>query len=330
KYNFYSTGQARDIINNYLDSEKTKKAREQSELLNDKKDAIVARNKKVADDAQKKQAEVSKKTVDEAKSSTSSFDFGSFGTFVSDVGKGLTSFGFLQYYQPQQALSNLLIRDVFKSNWIEEVDKMFAQGYLGIDHWTSAICRKEFDVAGDSVGMVEVAPGFFQFIGHVEGQRSEKQPMLCEGDEKTCITGTCREEDLRCVDKDNKELNVFLYKFTYGVQAPQDEKLTPQRDEAGAISFNIVVRGRDKVGQLYNRPVEVNNGDKKQEIIVDRKPAEYTSVCIVFFKNPKSFDGNDVKDICVPIAQAQGRFITVPGQAQGGEGTATGKCATCW
>jgi len=254
----------------------------------------------------------------------------SSSSFVGDLVSGLTSFGFLQYYQPQQALSNLLIRDVFKSNWIEEVDKNFAQYYLGIDHVASAICRKEFDVAGDSVGMVEVAPGFFQFIGHVEGQRSEPQPMLCEGDEKTCITGTCREEDLRCVDKNDKELNVFLYKFTYGVQAPQDEKLTPQRDEAGAISFNIVVRGRDRVGQLYNRPVEVNNGDKKQEVIVDLKPAEYTDVCIVFFKNPKSFDGRDVNDICVPIAQAQGRFITTPGQTTGSEGTATGKCATCW
>jgi len=330
---YFTTPDERKALNAYIDSDEYKKARTDFQLLKGKAEEYEASRKKAKEDeaaaAQKGLAAVREAVTDGGPA---------IGAFVSDLFGGIFGGGFLKYYKSEQALSNLLIQDVFKSNWIEEMDQLFAKSYLGIDYWASAICRKEFDVAGDSVGMVEVAPGLFQFIAHVEGQHSEKQPMLCDLDntEKPCgDTGTCRTLDQRCVqDRGNADpaddilLTEILYKFTYAVQAPSDEKLTPQRNEEGAISFNVVLRGPGQPGKLYDKQFELKNGAKEQQVIVARKQAVYTEVCIVFFKKPENFDGKDVRSSCVPITDAEGRLITV-GEGGVAVGTAREPAKIC-
>ncbi|HLD33721.1 MAG TPA: hypothetical protein VJB66_03270 [Candidatus Nanoarchaeia archaeon] len=252
---------------------------------------------------------------------------------------------FFQYYRSQQALSSLLLDKAFKSNWMEDVDKAFAQTHLGIEYWSSDICRKEFDVIGEDVGVIEAAPGIFQFIGHVEAEISEKLPMLC-GEDDTCAEGTCRLLDRQCVDiapSGRKSEDVlkeeYVYKITVGVTAPDDEDLTPNRDEEGAVSFNIIVKGSGKSGTLFNKPIELKGGESFQQVFIETKPStiknvpvQYNEVCLVFTKKAKSYDGKDVDRICNDISIAQMKFITGKDSvAATPQGQAAAQiCPTCW
>ncbi len=230
------------------------------------------------------------------------------------------------------AISNALFGDEWLNKWREDVDKAFAKKYLGVDHWTSEICRQEYDMQGDSVAFVETNQGLFQFIGTVQADRSDAVPLLCNAD-TSCRRGTCRTRDHVCVDNNGNVINEFFYKISYGVVAPNDQKLTPYYDEKGAISFNIVIRGREKTETVFGDFVNLKNGEsaaqkvpkEAQSPILHYSPIVYDEVCILFEKKPVDRKGEPVRQICNPIVAAGGSFVNfrgAQGQAQLSEGPA--------
>ena len=228
----------------------------------------------------------------------------------------------LANYKSRQAISNALFGDAFLNEWRESVDQFFAENYLGIDYWTSEICKDEFDVVGDSVVGIETAEGIFQFLGSIQGERSEQVPLLCNAT-GGCQVGSCRTADNVCVDQNNEIIQQFFYKITYSVVAPSDIKLTPYYDEEGAISFNIIISGPDKTAALFTGFIELDNGASDRNVVVKYSPFTYDRVCIVFDKKAVDRKGDDVDEVCNVITISQKsfqNFVNNPGAAQPGAG----------
>lgn len=238
-------------------------------------------------------------------------------------------FTFLGQYKPYDEVSNLLIGEEHMSEWRTTVDQFFYNEVLGgTDYWTSEICRNEFDVVGDSVALLELPGGIFQFIGTIQAERSEPVPMLCNATGQ-CPKGTCRAADNLCV-QGNTIIQEHFYKITYGVRAPDDDALTPQIDEEGAVSFNIVVSGPEKTSSLFTGFINLNNGDSKRDVIVKYSPTLYNQVCLIFGKKAVNRNGDDIDKICQPIAQSGGSFDNFVNTGQPGGGGGPTFCAECW
>ena len=105
--------------------------------------------------------------------------------------------------------------------------------------------------------------------------------------------------------------------------------MTPSRDEEGAVSFNVVVRGKDRTGTLFTAPIALKNGKSFQQVIIDNKAAIYDEVCIVFTKKAKGYDGKDVDRVCNDIVHAKMKFITRPESRVASEAQLC-TAATCW
>jgi hypothetical protein len=206
-----------------------------------------------------------------------------------------------EFQQGYPFVSTLLLPDTWVSAWREGVDKIFASAYLGAEYQADAICQQEFDIIGGQTAFVQSPNGLIQFLGHIEGDRSDPVPMTCSPD-GSCKRGNCQRNI--CIDDSGSTLTEYFYKITYGVTAPSNDRLTPDVDESGAVSFNIVVTGPDKSAPILPADIELENGEKKKEVIVKYSPNLYEKVCIVFIKQPGGRNGA-VNQVCNDFAQSQ-------------------------
>ena len=196
-----------------------------------------------------------------------------------------------------------------------------------------------------SVAAIEGPGGVVQTIATIQGEHSEKVPMLCpteltceegscdtlrnvcvdeqgqvisKSDEDTkpivcvpqridCPVGECRLKDNLCIE-DGKIVQQFFYKITYAVRAPQDQKLTPYADERGAVSFNIVISGPDRTVTLFEDFYQLNNGEPAKDVIVKYSPFRYDNVCLIFGKKPQGRTGKEVDRVCNPIGVSSKSF----------------------
>ena len=274
----------------------------------------IARDKENEDSRQERQHTVDKKSPP--------IHYSPFGTV----------FGILGAYKPYDAVSNLLIGDEYMSDWRRTVDQWFYNSVLGgTDYWTSQICEQEFDTIGESVAALQLPGGIFQLLAHVEAERSEPVPLLCNPD-GSCVQGSCRTFDNVCVTPPNQTIQQFFYKITYGVTAPSDQALTPYLDEQGAIDFNLVITGPEKTASLFTGFVPLKNGEVKKDVIVKYSSSLYTDICLIFGKKPLNRDGSKVDKICNTLAVSQKSFenFIQTGQAQGSSSGGVSYCSECW
>ncbi len=213
-------------------------------------------------------------------------------------------------YRPYHELSSLLFGREFMSGWRETMDQAFASAYLGVEYWESAVCQGEFGVVGGSVAAIERSGGLVQFIGNIQAERSPPVPLLCSQG-GSCAKGSCRTKDNVCI-LNGQPVQEFFYKISYGVTAPDDEKLTPFADETGAVSFNVVVTGPEKSVPILPAFVEVQNGEVSKDTIVKYSPRLYTKACVVFGKKAVG-RGGEVTEICADIVEGTGSFENAQG-----------------
>lgn len=236
-----------------------------------------------------------------------------FDRFINGQSAAVDIGNKLADYRSRQGISNLLFGKAFLNDWREKLDRNFAKAYLGSEYWASEICANEFDVVGDSVAGIETAGGVFQFIGVAQGERAGGVPLLCD-DTGKCRAGTCRERDNVCLDSAGDLIMQNFYKITYSVRAPADVGLTPYDDEEGAISFNIIVKGKQKTASLFTEFVNLKNGESSASKapvpspILHYSPIVYDEVCLVFGKKPLDRKGNHVNLRCNPIVASGGSF----------------------
>lgn len=133
--------------------------------------------------------------------------------------------------------------------WREGIDKIFSLDNLGIDHWTSAICKHKYDLNKPGVAYTETPAGMLKIQATVNGEKSF--PIK--------VTGRPTE---------------YFYKFTFYVKAmDEDLKFNVYLYEEGQEPYNLF--GSDimlKPGQEYKA-----TGDL---VIRSYSTHNYTQICL--------------------------------------------------
>jgi len=191
----------------------------------------------------------------------------------------------------------------------------------------SAICEGHYDIQPEGTAILKTVSGTYQYVAHIEGEISDrKAPILCKrnpdqeaDDEFICDEGqVCVNEGFCYVDEDQngqadeeKPVEGYMYKITWGTSAPLDETQTLYTDENGvAVSFNVWVYPSDgsKAKPIYRKeanikgPIQLSNGDRDKDLILRYTGKKYGKVCIEWDLKMKSYlDGNEIKEICSPF-----------------------------
>jgi hypothetical protein len=176
----------------------------------------------------------------------------------------LTDFSGLGYY------ATWFMSDEELDRWREAVDKFFAETYLGVEYWESAVCASKIERDQEGIAYVDTRNGLAGVAAHVEGSRSE--PIR---------NGTAIE---------------YLYKITFNVKNG-DWKHDPAALEK--LEFNVYVKG-DRKAKLMKKNKKLDKGDSfgltKGNAFVQYSKYFYDEVCIVFKEVPASWslDGNEL------------------------------------
>jgi len=228
-------------------------------------------------------------------------------------------YSFTNQLKSYPAISQALYGDTeFYKSWRDNADRAFAP-MLGSSWFPSAVCDEEGykrDIeSNEGVAFVKSPSGTYQAVAAVKGERTKQlSPLLCgrNPDEAAkelfiCGEGQVCGEDQLCyadvdedgeadVDKKGKvePLKGYMYKISWAVTAPGDERLTPFVTEKGAaISFNIFI-DKNKDGDvsngiaLYSVPwIELKNGEHDADVLIQfEKDNAFKEVCIKWDKAP--------------------------------------------
>jgi hypothetical protein len=216
------------------------------------------------------------------------------GTIGAQGGLSTQLAAIVAAYQDRTALSSALFGKSGLNKWMETVDEVFAKMNLGVEYWVSDICKKEFDTVGDSTAYIETPGGLVQLIAHVEGEKTAWLPNAQDP---------------------NKQR---FYKLTFGVTAPSDQKMTPQLDEEGAVSFNVILKTSDgKTTYLFINertkkpaPINLKNGASYtasgSSAKVFYSSRNYETISIVFEKKPENREGKEITSISNTIPESTG------------------------
>lgn len=261
------------------------------------------------------------------------------------------------------ALSNLLFGESEGyQEWQRWADQSFAP--LLSSQWApSSFCETEArwnDIEPQGKAVIKTAAGTYQTVASIQMERSpETSPLLCyhnsdpEAEEEwicdkkqVCVDDEfCYADDDRDDEPDDdKPLEGYFYKITWGVSAPQDESYTVFKDENGvAVSFNVWIdnsiddtSGLAALGAvpLYNRagdtiaPIKLENGDSDRDVMVKYSSKLYQEACIVWHQPPSSVsvaarEGAvagiaEIPNVCFPVAvSTEGRLEWESGEEEG-------------
>ncbi|PIZ50789.1 hypothetical protein COY27_05730, partial [Candidatus Woesearchaeota archaeon CG_4_10_14_0_2_um_filter_33_13] len=200
-------------------------------------------------------------------------------------------------------------------DWRGAMDSAFAP-LMFSEAIPSAICESHYDIQPEGTRIMKTVSGTYQYVAHIEGEISDRSaPILCQRNpdnesneeficdkEQVCVEdGFCyQDKDENGQPDEEKPVEGYMYKITWGVSAPQDEKQTPYIDEDGvAISFNVWVYPSDgsESKPIYQNggeiagPIELRNGDRDKDLVMRYTGKNYDRVCIVWDKRMKSYLG---------------------------------------
>jgi hypothetical protein len=238
--------------------------------------------------------------------------------------------------QGWNSISMALLGDTYAKEWSASIDRWFSGMVLNKDYIASSVCYdKHGDISSDSDGFafIETPSGTFQPVASIQAEvLKEETPLLCmisedeEGEvEYVCPSELyCNEEDQFCYKDEGDETpeEGYVYKITWGVSAPYDEALTPYSDENGhSVTFEIVLRtGGDDVS-LYNKPIQLKNGETDHDTFIHYSDSSYKSskFCIDWINPPLTmarqlkdstesglkWGSRGVKDVCFDVVETE-------------------------
>lgn len=198
-----------------------------------------------------------------------------------------------QMYRPLNEISNLLLTSTNNEAWLESVDSFFARNYLGVDYWASDLCRSWFDYEFTEDGnsaVIETPGGMVQFVGRVEGERSDPVPVVCTTDSQcTDLTGDSGVDCTANVcEKNGQVMSEHFYKITYSVIAPADLAQTTSNNEDQALTFNILIKGPSRSVPLFKEMVSVPAGNLVSDFFIQYSSNVYDEVCLLFGEKPRT------------------------------------------
>jgi len=190
--------------------------------------------------------------------------------FFTRIESALTSFRGLGFY------ASFFLSDKELDDLRESVDKIFAENYLGVEYWESALCAANIDRDSKGIAYVDTRIGLAAVAAHIEASRSEE----------------IKKPDVK---------REFLYKITFNVKNG-DWKEDPKALER--MRFNIELRG-EKTNKVLKSDKSLGRGETFGKIgssaIVQFSNFQYNEICILFDEVPYSWSLKD-KKLCNKIS----------------------------
>jgi hypothetical protein len=232
-------------------------------------------------------------------------------------------------------------------NWVKDADNFFSTSVLGVEYYESKICEEYlFKIdTGENIAVIKTSGDTLQFIGHIEAERMDVSPLICQqGEEEDYCPGdlTCAKDGF-CYEEGSKTPAAgFLYKLSWGVTAPADEKFLQYSGQAGAeIKFNVKAVStegdfylfQDADGNANKNTIHLKKGQRSEEkfapMIVDYSTVPITSFCIEFADGhrPADLDGDPVNDLCTEANDAVRKRTLA--ESTGGSPSNTGEVKFC-
>ena len=215
-------------------------------------------------------------------------------------------------------------------NYMEDVDEFFATHYLGVDYWTSEICRAEPSVSpNEGIGFIETISGDRQSVAYVVAEKIPVGGMLCDPEGKCPNELTCRRDQFCYEGNSDEPEEGYLYRIDWKVTAPRDEEAIVYTGGArqGEINFNLKVFGEresflfsDAYGIQDENVITLKKGENSAtnytSLIVEYSTLNFNKICIEWGNNkPQTRDytfGADfkpLKDVCNDIIEAQPMLV---------------------
>lgn len=202
--------------------------------------------------------------------------------FFAQLESVLTDFSGLGYY------ATLFFDDKDLDEWRENVDQTFADLYLGIEYWESAICAAEIDRDQQGVAYIDTKLGLAAVAAHIEATRQQRAIILPPDAQQAGFSN---------ID--------FLYKITFNVRNGDFDDDPKALEE---MRFNIFLRG-ERTAKLFRNDIILEKGDEfgktGQQAIVQFSDFFYDEICISFDDVP-SFWTLDSNSLCNKIIGAVG------------------------
>jgi len=202
--------------------------------------------------------------------------------------------------------SSLFFDDKTLQNWREQVDRTFAQMYLGTDYWSSKLCAMSIDKQGGGIMYVTSPSGMIEVGAHVEGERVSY----------SFVNNTPRTE--------------YLYKLAYYVSNPNGVKRRPA-ERKPEITFNVFVYG-DRTVKLYKENIVLQEGDSFNRVgdksVIKSSSTNYNKICVQFMESIMTADGKLETSVCNTISESQStptQYGTPPTSGGGSTGGGTGE-----
>lgn len=212
-------------------------------------------------------------------------------------------------YRSKHPLSNAFFEANDRLDYREKVDRFFATNYLGVEYYVSAICAQWYPVHEQGTANIETPEGSIQFVGHVEGDRSEALPIDCQS-RTECVDKT-HNDDAQCENRvcqlNNQIMHQYFYKLSGSVRAPSDQEYTPHADEGEAISFTIVLKGEGLVVPIFLGYNGLQNGELwRLQLAPFYSSKNFNQICIWFGKRPSTIKRNPIGQTFIPLASYRG------------------------
>ncbi len=236
----------------------------------------------------------------------------------------------------------------FYRNWTQNADNFFSTSVLGTEYYESLICEQNlFKLdTGENIAVIKTSGDTVQFIGHIEAERMDVSPLICQPDEEGELVCpgdlTCGKDSFCYEDGKDKPADGFLYKLSWGVTAPADEKFLQYSGQAGSeIKFNIKAEStegdfylfQDAEGIASKQTIHLKKGQRSEEkfapMIVDYSTVQITKFCIEFADGhrPADLDGEPVNDLCTKADDAARKRTLA--ESTGGSPSNTGEVKFC-
>jgi hypothetical protein len=181
--------------------------------------------------------------------------------------------------------------------WREDVDRFFAEHYLGTEYWVSDICEFKVDeVRSRGVAFVSTRTGVAAIGAHIEASRS----LPIEPPEES---------------EEEKE---YIYKITFNVKNGEFDKDPNAIEE---LRFDVKLRGATEV-DLFTSKFKVKQGesfgrtgsDPNNGAIVLASRALFDEICLIFDEIPFSWTEKTLKnenELCNKIAEPKTEATTL-------------------
>jgi hypothetical protein len=188
-------------------------------------------------------------------------------------------------YSGLAGFSSLFFSQEFLAKWRNDIERVFAETYLGTQYWSSELCSQYVDGKNEGFAFATTPQGLSELAAFVKATRTPE-----------------------AIDEQGRK--AFIYMIELSVRNGNSAKDLTLLEK---LVFNVELRG-EKTAQLFSSKKEVKRGEQFKKLgknaIVQDSNTKYTTICLVFDEVPYRWRLSG-KELCAPIPEGAGTPTSV-------------------